>query len=176
MLRESLTLARFQPSIATAHTSVRAGDVAALSAELNTLLRKIGIHAALGFLNARTRFRFTGISERNPSQLQNVRHYDRENPTLNMSGGLRPTDGAFEQVTCGSDTPGGPSRRLRLRYAGEGMLSCVAVPIRLPNGRTWGTLCHCDLRPRLIMPEELAVLDAIMPIFAAWARHYGGTS
>ena len=64
--------------------------VAAILSDCESSLRNAGIIGALRFLNARTRYRYTGLYHAEPPFLRNVQLFDRENPTLNVSGELKP--------------------------------------------------------------------------------------
>ena len=71
---------------ADAGDSAGRGSLAHLEARFIELLRRDGLHAALGFLNGRVRYRFTGVYRFDPPVLRNVDLYDRENPSLTFSG------------------------------------------------------------------------------------------
>jgi GAF domain-containing protein len=137
------------------------------------LLRDVGIRRALQYLNARTRYRFTGIYHVEPPVLRNICLFDRENPTLDCSGAVTRLDETYCSITSSRSAPfatADASRdpRLRDHAARESVLCYSGVPIRLPSGATWGTLCHFDLRPRLMAETEIAVLEAVMPVFEEW--------
>ncbi|MEO7455877.1 MAG: GAF domain-containing protein, partial [Gemmatimonadaceae bacterium] len=55
--------------------------------------------------------------------------------------------------------------RLTSHSARDSIISYVGVPLRLASGCTWGTLCHYDLRPRLLSPSETAILESVAPLF-----------
>jgi GAF domain-containing protein len=50
--------------------------------------------------------------------------------------------------------------------AREAVQSYAGVPVRLSGGQVLGTLCHFDGRPRLLPPNELAVMREVAPLFA----------
>lgn len=112
-------------------------------AELRPMLERYGVAALLALLNARTRYRFTGVYRMEPPLLRNVHLYDRENPSLDGSGGSDPL------------------------VAPGAMLSSLGVPIRGADGRVSGTLCHFDCRPRLVPFGEEVVLARAATTFAA---------
>ena len=121
---------------------------------------------ALRFLNARTRFRFTGIYRVEPPVLRNVHLFDRENPTLNVSGEVCPLEETYCAIVAGSQQPfctrdARRDDRLTAHAARECVISYCGVPIRRDDGRVWGTLCHFDVRPRLLPRSELDVLEAV---------------
>jgi GAF domain-containing protein len=137
------------------------------------LLRDAGIGRVLRYLNGRTRYRFTGIYHVEPPLLRNVHLFDRENPTLDCSGAVSRLDETYCSITSSRSVPfatADASRdpRLREHAARESVLCYSGVPIRLASGATWGTLCHFDLRPRLMPDEETAVLQAVVPMIAQW--------
>jgi GAF domain-containing protein len=145
--------------------------------EVRARLSVGGALGALAWLNARTRFRFTGLYRADPPVLRNLYLVDRENPSLHVSGEICPLDETYCAITCAEDadfaTPdarrdarlvGHPARRSVISYAG--------VPVRIGGG-TWGTLCHYDLRPRLLPTAELAHLDAVASVFGDWLAEHG---
>ena len=141
--------------------------------ELGTRLRTGGPLAALAWLNARTRFRFTGLYHAEPPVLRNLYLVDRENPTLNVSGDVCPLDETYCAIACAREaafatTNAMRDARLVAHPARSSVISYSGVPLRLTDGRAWGTLCHFDLRPRLLPRSEAAVLDAVAPLFVAW--------
>lgn len=147
--------------------------LARISADLRAILRTSEIHTALAYLNARTRFRFTGIYRVDPPMLRNVHLFDRENPALNVSGKACPLEDTYCSITARTDTPfttseAGVDPRLVLHAARDSVISYAGVPIRMADGRVWGTLCHFDVRPRLIPPAEVPVLESVVSLFAVW--------
>lgn len=137
------------------------------------LLATRGLHGVLRLLNARTRIRFTGVYRAAPPWLHTVRLFDRENPTLDTTGERSPLDETYCAITCATAAPF-TSRdtqhdaRLDTHAARDTVLCYYGVPIRMPSGRAWGSLCHFDLRPRLLPPGELTVLTAVAPAIARW--------
>lgn len=141
--------------------------------ELRSILHDHGVHAALGFLNARTRFRFTGIFQVDPPLLRNIHLFDRENPTLNVSGAVSSVDIGYCGIASATNAPfrtrnARRDPRLMTHPARDSMLAYAGVPIRLPSGAAWGTLCHFDWRPRLMPPGELPLLEAAVSIVTGW--------
>lgn len=129
------------------------------------------VFAVLRKLNARTRFRFTGVYRVDPPFLYNVHLYDRENPDLNLSGGqsvLGDTYCAFVADNgCPFTTPDSSTDcRLDTHAARERVQSYCGVPIRSAGGLVWGTLCHHDVRPRLVPRPELGALEYVASLLA----------
>lgn len=146
---------------------------ATFHATFQTRLREGGLLAALALLNHRTRFRFTGLYRVVPPQLQNVSLYDRENPTLNVSGAVC---GLAETYCASVYESGRPLRigdatadaRLRAHPNRESIQSYAGVPIRGRGGDVVGTLCHFDGRPRITPSGELAVLQEAAALLVPW--------
>ena len=142
-------------------------DAEGLAAECLALLEGSGVHALLARLNARTRFRFTGVYRIDPPRLRNLALYDRENPSLRLGGGVS----ALAETCCaivvetGTGFATGAAHadaRLDAHAAQHGPVQAYqGVPLCAANGGVWGTLCHYDLRPRLLPVEELEVLTWI---------------
>ena len=141
--------------------------------------QRSGVLAALEFLNGRTRFRYTGVYHAEPPILRNIHLFDRENPHLNVSGDVAQLDETYCGITRTTNAPFETSNalhdaRLRTHAARESVLSYSGVPIRLDNRGPWGSLCHFDVRPRLLSPAELHILEAAAPLFARWLAEAGG--
>ena len=141
----------------------RVGSPADTARQCCEVLSRAGPLAALRFLNARTRFRFTGVYRAEPPYLRNLYLFDRENPALNVSGDVSNLDDTFCAIPCIQNGPFGTpntlrDERLAAHAARERVRSYCGVPIRLDSGCVWGTLCHFDVRPRLVSPSETEVL------------------
>jgi len=149
-----------------------AAAVAAMEARLN----ERGPQAALAFLNARTRYRFTGIYHADPPLLRNMFLFDRENPALRAATGpVCPIDETYCGIVVADEAEFATGdatldARLTAHPAREAVISYAGVPLRLASGRPWGTLCHFDVRPRLLLGRELAVLQAAAPVLMRWLR------
>ena len=136
-------------------------------------LRAGGMVAALRYLNARTRFRFTGVYRADPPVLRNLYLFDRENPALNVCGDVVPLTGTYCAIAYGDNEPfttddAQRDERLRAHPARESVLSYCGVPLRDDRGRAWGTLCHYDVRPRLLSLPERHVLEDVAPLLVRW--------
>lgn len=130
-----------------------------------------GLPAVLATLNARTRFRFTGLYRVEPPLLRNVALFDRENPLVRAGGGCSALSDTYCSIVAGAgapfttvDAPTDP--RLVAHAARTSVLSYVGVPVRGRHGRIEGTLCHFDSRPRLAPAGEIAVLESVAPMLA----------
>ena len=152
-----------------------ANSVARISAELSMMLRTSEVISALAYLNARTRFRFTGIYRVEPPMLRNLHLFDRENPSLHVSGNASPLEDTYCSITARSKgafttEDAGADRRLESHAARDSVISYCGVPIRMEDGGVWGTLCHFDVRPRLIPSTEVPVLESVVTLFAEWIQ------
>ncbi|MEO9019734.1 MAG: GAF domain-containing protein, partial [Gemmatimonadaceae bacterium] len=132
-----------------------------------------GMHHALALLNARTRYRFTGVYRAEPPLLRNEFLFDRENPLLALGGDTTELDQTYCGIvvaTCApfvaEDAPA--DIRLRDHAARESVVSYIGVPVRTLDGRIFGTLCHFDVRPRMLPTGEFAVLESIASFLAGW--------
>ena len=157
-----------------AGSPARPGDaIAELRPRVEQRLRDDGLAGALALLNDRTRCRFTGLYRVAPPDLLNVALHDRENPTFNISGAVCALSDTFCSIVSErgrpfrvSDAPADP--QLQAHPARDSVQSYAGVPVRLPDGRLVGTLCHFDGRPRILPLRELAVMEELAPLFAPW--------
>ncbi len=136
-------------------------------------LNKDGIIGALAFLNDRTRFRFTGLYRAVPPALHNVALFDRENPTLNVSGAICALEDSYCAIVCTSGEPlaiddSRDDLRVAHHPSRDAIQSYTGVPVRDAGGRVVGSLCHFDGRPRLLPATELSVLTSVAPLLATW--------
>ena len=144
-----------------------------LVAQVERALEIDGLGAAIELLNARTRFRYTGVYRAEPTVLRNIFLFDRENPTLNVSGATAALESTYCSITCAIQAPfstgdAATDARLVAHPARDSVISYGGVPLRTSGGRAWGTLCHFDVRPRLLPPLELDMMCAVAPVIAQW--------
>lgn len=150
-----------------------AGVPHGLREDFEQRLTNDGILGALAFLNDRTRFRFTGLYRLVPPTLHNVSLFDRENPTLNVSGAVCALEDSYCSVMCASGDPltiadSRDDTRVAQHPSRDAIQSYAGVPVRQSGGRVVGSLCHFDGRPRLLPASEVAVLTSVAPLLAAW--------
>ena len=148
-------------------------SLARVPVEVEELLRNSGIHAALAYLNGRTRYRFSGVYRVDPPMLRNVHLYDRENPRLNVSGDINTLRDTYCGIvgatrSCFETADASVDPRLTEHCWRETILSYIGVPILLPSGSVYATLCHYDVRPRLPPTGERELLERIAPLIAGW--------
>lgn len=145
------------------------------ASELGAILCANGACAALAYLNARTRFRFTGVYRADGPAMRGQWLFDRENPTLTLSADAYASDvtrgtlAQFGRATALGGTTA-PLRRhttdddsaVAISYVG--LLLCTALPGR------WAVLCHFDFRPRLLSANERAIFEGGARVLNAWLR------
>jgi hypothetical protein len=140
-------------------------------------LNQHGLHAALGFLNGRVHFRFTGVFSFDGPMLRNVCLFDREGPHQR-----RGDDAPVSQTYCGITGSGGDcleigDGRVDSRFPwmqANAVIAYCGVPVFEPHGDVIGTLCHSDLRPCQVPKPELPTLRAAASLvwtFCLAARH-----
>ena len=141
--------------------------------EFEKVLADGGILPALGFLNARVRYRYTAVSRFDAPLLRNLFVFDRKNPKILYGGTsqvLEETYGALVQRrkqpfrTDNSMKDG----RLLFHSSRVTILSYIGVPIRLPTGELWGVLAHYDREARVAPVGETELLQEIIPALAKW--------
>jgi len=130
-----------------------------------------GAHAVLATLNARTRFRYTGLYRVESPLLRNVALFDRENPMLRAAGQCTPLRDTYCNIVSANAlalavADAESDVRLIGHPARTSVLSYVGVPVRDRGGRVAGTLCHWDSRPRLAPAGELLVLERVAELLS----------
>jgi GAF domain-containing protein len=144
-----------------------------VEAHFHAALAADGMCAALAFLNARTRYRFTGLYRLEPPLLRNECLFDRENPSLSLGGETTPLAHTYCGIVAATHSAflvddSRNDARLTTHPARASVVSYVGVPIRAETGRVIGTLCHFDLRPRILPLDELTVLESISLSVSEW--------
>jgi hypothetical protein len=128
------------------------------------------VHAALGYLNARTAHRFTGLYRFDGAVLRNVALFDREHPTVHVGADAPLGEtycsivGATERVFATADAR--HDARTAEHPAREAVVSYCGALVRAPDGRAVGTLCSFDVEPRPVPSREIPLLEAVAPLLA----------
>jgi GAF domain-containing protein len=139
-------------------------------AEFSAHLDRGELREALGVLNARTRFRYTGAYRFAPPLLHSVAVFDREHPRLAVRAELPIVESycsivaASEREVCIDDAAAdvrATNHPARARYS-----AYCGVPLQRGDGTVFGTLCHFDPRPRIGSEAELAMLTRVAPLVA----------
>lgn len=139
-------------------------------ARFSERLQRDGLHTALGYLNSRTRFRYTGAYRFAAPLLCSVEIFDRENPSLALCAEVA-MDTTYCSIVGGLDEAlavenAANDIRVQAHPAREQFAAYCGVPLRDPQGKIFGTLCHYDTRPRIGSGEHLELLERVAPIVA----------
>jgi GAF domain-containing protein len=136
--------------------------------EFSAILSGRGLHPALAWLNARTRHRFTGVYAFESLLLRNLCMFDRENPDLRVG-----SDGLMEETYCSITGQGrkpftledsSTDGRVAKHAARSSVISYCGVPLLTSEGTAFGTLCHFDLRPRIVPMSEIPLMESAAPL------------
>lgn len=144
-----------------------------IESEFRAELGAGGMHRALAFLNARARYRFTGVYRVDPPLLHNEHLFDRENPSLSLGGDITELDRTYCGIVAATCAPfasddAQTDSRLHDHASRDSVVSYIGVPVRTEDGRIFGTLCHFDVRPRMLPAGELPVLESIASFLSGW--------
>ena len=132
------------------------------------ILCSAGISAALGFLNARTPHRFTGIYRYDGDMLRNEYLYDQFHTEV-----VKGEDVPLAQAYCSIVAHTGAALEIldtaalspNQVIAGSSVISYCGVLIRDQQGEPFGALCHFDLKPCQARVSDLPLLEAVAPLF-----------
>lgn len=143
-------------------------------AEFVTIFDRRGLHDALAFLNARTRHRYTGLYRFEPPMLRNVCLYDRENPLLRV-GADSPMSETYCSIVGERETPFATAdalgdASLAAHPARADVQAYCGAPVKDGGGRCVGTLCHFDVRPRLVPETEVPVMERVAELLTSSVR------
>lgn len=143
------------------------------SRRLKAILATGDVHGALAFLNSLTEHRFTSLYRFDEDTLRNVYFYDRCAPDVTRTPDLpvaasycvfvRNNRGTFSVVDAIADdrVDGHPKQHDVQAYCG--------VPLLDGTGRLFGTVCHFDLEPRAISPDNIDLMEAMAPMLQRYA-------
>ena len=132
-----------------------------------------GLHTALGYLNSRTRFRYTGAYRFAAPLLCSIEIYDRENPTLRLCAEVEMKTtycsivGVHHEALAVDDAE--HDGRVSTHPARERFAAYCGVPLRGPEGQPFGTLCHYDPRPRIGSSDQITLLERVAPLVSAYS-------
>ena len=131
--------------------------------ELEDILKSKGMHSALDFLNQRVSHRFTAVYHLDKDALQIIELIDK----LGDATTAPPSRVSFSQSFCEIAAQEGSlvtsdsalDRKLNSR-PNQGVLSSyVGLPLMLPGGVLFGTLCHYDYEEQMINDDEFVFLQ-----------------
>ena len=148
----------------TGARAIGPADPVAARREIGGMLRAGDVRAALAVLNARTRYRFTGLYRAEPPHLRNVALFDRENPTAWLGGDICLLSETYCSIVAGDARPfhtddATDDPALVQHPARSSVVAYLGVVVRDRRGAAWGTLCHYDVRPRLAPAGELPLME-----------------
>lgn len=133
-------------------------------------LKRDGLHTALGYLNSRTRFRYTGAYRFFPPLLRSIGLFDRENPALALCAEVEMNTTYCSIVgETGLELAiddAGTDPRVRDHPAREQLAAYCGVPLANASGEAFGTLCHYDARPRIETAEHVVLMHRVSPLVA----------
>ena len=135
-------------------------------------LDRDGLHTALGYLNSRTRFRYTGAYRFAPPLLQSIEIFDRENPALALCAEVA-MDTTYCSIVGAHDAAlsvedAASDNRVRTHRARDQFAAYCGVPLHDEDGRPFGSLCHYDPRPRIGSCEHIELLERVAPLVASY--------
>jgi GAF domain-containing protein len=133
--------------------------------EFRAILHREGVRPALIFLNGLTSHRFSAIYQFEHETLRNLYFYDRENPeiesieeipvTASYCVFLRETGVLFHTSDALRD------ERVRTHPKREKVLAYCGVPLLDAKGALFGSICHFDLRPRVIADSDVELMESV---------------
>ncbi len=148
-----------------------------LDPRLLDLIVRDDLFGALRLLNTGTDYRFTGIYTFDFPQVKNVVLFDRQSPNIEIGADVLWND-AYCRLTAVTGSPlvvtdsltddrlvGHPVRDSLRFYCG--------VPLRTPDDKPLGTLCHYDLAPQApVSDDTLERLSSVRADVqkAVWSR------
>jgi GAF domain-containing protein len=133
--------------------------------ELKRLASGSGVRACLEFLNGLTSHRFTALYRFDDTKLKNLFFFDRQHPDQ-VSSPEVPVLSSYcvfvrdsGQMFCVDDSQldertNGHPKRLEIR-------AYIGVPLLDDDGKMFGTICHFDVDPRRIAPEDVDLMEQL---------------
>ena len=134
-------------------------------AEIKKILRNEGVRAALIFVNHLTEHRFSALYQFQNDILRNLYFYDREYPetettdeipvTASYCVFLRDSGLLFHTSDALRD------ERVRTHPKREQLQSYCGVPVLDSEGKLFGSVCHFDIKARVIADEDVDLMEAV---------------
>lgn len=134
-------------------------------AEIKKILRNEGVRAALIFVNHLTEHRFSALYQFQNDALRNLYFYDREYPDIESTDEipvtasycvfLRDSGLLFHTSDALRD------ERVRTHPKREQLQSYCGVPVLDSEGKLFGSVCHFDIKPRVIADEDVDLMEAV---------------
>jgi GAF domain-containing protein len=125
-------------------------------------LQTTGLHGAIAFLNARTQFRFTGVYAFHDQTVRCVSIWDRDDPQVRTAPDERLVD-TYCWFIAANASPfvtqyALADARLIDHPAQQSVVAFHGVPLVDTAGACIGAICHWDVKPRVVPPDEVALL------------------
>jgi CheY-like chemotaxis protein len=157
--------------VATLKHQAEASEDPPMLRDLQAVLRALGAHRSLEFLNRRTPYRFTGVYEFKGATRRNVDLFDRLDPAA-AHGETTPLGQTFCSFVETSRRPmivtdAATDARSAEPLRRASVQSYCGVLLRRLDGTPFGSLCHFDLVPMRPTPGALDMLLHAAPLLAA---------
>ena len=134
-------------------------------AELRTILRSDGVRPALVYLNGLTEHRFSALYQFDGDTLRNLYFYDREYPEVESTDEI-PVTASYcvflrENGALFHTSDAMRDERVRSHPKREQVQSYCGVPVHDPQGKLFGSICHFNLQPRVIVDEDVDLMESV---------------
>jgi GAF domain-containing protein len=142
-------------------------------ATLRAILRNEGVRPAVIYLNGLTQHRFTSLYRFDRGdRLENLCFYDRENPAAQTTATI-PVTASYCVFVRDQERPFFTSDSLRDERLAQHpkqhvIRSYCGVPLVGEDGTAVGSVCHFDLLPRAISPQNVELLEAMTTVLNEW--------
>lgn len=131
--------------------------------ELEDILKSKGMHSALDFLNQRVSHRFTAVYHLDKDALQIVELIDKLGDATTAPSSRVSFSQSFCEIAVQESSLVTSDSALDRKLDGrpnQGVLSSyVGLPLMLPGGVLFGTLCHYDYDEQMINDDEFVFLQ-----------------
>ena len=132
--------------------------------ELRTILHHDGARAALIFLNGLTRHRYSALYRFEGETLRNLFFYDRDNPKIEEVEEI-PVNASYCVFVRDSGDVFHTSdalrdERVREHPKREQIRAYCGVPVLDRAGKLFGSICHFDAAPTVILDADVALMEA----------------
>ena len=139
-------------------------------------IRRGALFEALRLLNHGTPYRFTGVYTFDYPYVKNVVLFDRESPNIEIGADVIWND-AYCRMTTANGLPlivtdSLQDERLSEHPVRGSLRFYCGIPLRTPDDKPLGTLCHYDLAPQVLQDETFERLMSVRTLVqeAVWGR------
>lgn len=131
--------------------------------QLEEILNSQGLHSALKFLNQRVSHRFTAVYRLDKDALEVVNLVDKLDDPRTAAASRVTFSNSFCEVAIQDGSLVTSDSAIEKKLDGrpyQGIISSyVGLPLMLPGGVLFGTLCHYDYDKQLMNDDEFAFLQ-----------------